>query len=502
MTTVNMGETNPSKKHRLAGMLSSESVEWNTPRAVFDPLDGIYHFDLDPCSDGTNPRCERFFTAKQDGLKQVWKANAVWLNPPYARGVTGKWMKKAKESVAKGDCKIVVALIPVRTGSKWFQEWVLGKADKVMFLEGRVHFIKNGVETEGTAKPAAFDSVIVIYDGSRKLGDPIKVESCGFDGRGRLVQKGGRHIEIPKLAAHDPVQEVAQPIDLSNLTASSPYMLFTGDSAQVLKGIPSNSISCVLTSPPYTTASSVPRQNYDYNAHYDFDGVFKEAVRVMAPGAFLLLNEDAMVEHDGPNKGGRSLLPYLHAIKLVELGLVRFDKITWNKKQAVFPGGYRQSHCTESIEVFYKPPFDSSQITILRDRPNNFAGERVRTNHSTADGTRTIATVNMNYAPFGRRTDIWSYSVGFGKNKSYDKHYLSIHPAIMHQGLVADLLKSFVRPVQANGRTSVVLDVFGGAFTTANETIRQGMFAIGIETSPNYCALGKRRLEETLQEIC
>jgi phage N-6-adenine-methyltransferase len=582
---------NKPKKHRLAAMHSSESVEWNTPLSVFDPLDDQYHFDLDPCSDGTNARCGRFFTAKQDGVKQVWNANAVWLNPPYARGVTGKWMRKAYESVAKGDCKTLVALIPVRSGSKWFQEWVLGKADKVRFVEGRIHFIKNGVETEATAKPAAFDSVIVIYDGSRKLGKPIKVETCGFNARGKKTEGGregatGRVAELLGQGSLDlqkaiksstpkettmktPFKKHGRPevytaerlaqivalvksgmtvkaamaafndktslkftytpllvasrrhgtsfrgvvkttkaashpqspsqVDLGSLTPKTPYLILKGNSAQILRGIPSASVNLVLTSPPYTTDSNVPRKNKDYNAHFDFNAIAAELVRVMAAGAFLLLNEDAMVEKDGPNKGGRSLLPYLHVIKLVELGLVRHQTIIWDKGQARYPNRYRQSHAYETIEVFYKPPFDKSQITILRDRPNKCAGMSTRYNVRYVDGTLIKVKSSNVTAEFGKRTDIWHYSPGAGK--SYNRSYLRKHPALMHQSLVADLIKSFVRPVQANGHPSVVLDPFGGLQTTANEALKQGMFAVGIEMSPNYCALGKRRLDETLQEI-
>ena len=47
---------------------------------------------LDAAADATNAKCARYFTAEDDGLTQDWAGETVWLNPPYGRGITGKWM--------------------------------------------------------------------------------------------------------------------------------------------------------------------------------------------------------------------------------------------------------------------------------------------------------------------------------------------------------------------------------------------------------------------------
>lgn len=51
---------------------SSKSNEWATPQDFFDRLDAEFHFDLDPCSDGFNAKCEKYFTIEDDGLAQDW----------------------------------------------------------------------------------------------------------------------------------------------------------------------------------------------------------------------------------------------------------------------------------------------------------------------------------------------------------------------------------------------------------------------------------------------
>ena len=51
---------------------SSQSVEWATPQDFFDELNRAFDFQLDVCATSENHKCKRYFTKKQDGLKQSW----------------------------------------------------------------------------------------------------------------------------------------------------------------------------------------------------------------------------------------------------------------------------------------------------------------------------------------------------------------------------------------------------------------------------------------------
>lgn len=57
-------------------------------------------FTLDACASEQNAKCNKFFTAKDDGLTQDWYGNNVFVNPPYGRGID-KWIKKAYEESQK-----------------------------------------------------------------------------------------------------------------------------------------------------------------------------------------------------------------------------------------------------------------------------------------------------------------------------------------------------------------------------------------------------------------
>ncbi len=132
------------------GMLSSLTDQWATPQEVFDRLNAEFGFDLDVCALPGNAKCRRYFTPKEDGLKQEWKG-ACWMNPPYGREI-GKWMQMAYESSLKG--ATVVCLVPARTDTAWWHEYVT--RGEVRFVRGRLRF--------GSAPSAApFPSAIVVF---------------------------------------------------------------------------------------------------------------------------------------------------------------------------------------------------------------------------------------------------------------------------------------------------------------------------------------------------
>ncbi len=103
------------------GMFSSATDQWETPQNLYDFLDAIFNFDLDPCALPTNAKCKRFFTPDQDGLKQSWEGRRVFMNPPYGREVK-RWVQKAYNEAQKDDT-VVVCLLPARTDTSWWHEY-------------------------------------------------------------------------------------------------------------------------------------------------------------------------------------------------------------------------------------------------------------------------------------------------------------------------------------------------------------------------------------------
>lgn len=145
-------------------MFSSKSDEWETPQNLFNQLDKEFNFTLDPCSTKENHKCKKYYTIEEDGLSKDWSGETVFVNPPYGRAI-GKWVKKSYEEYLKGTT--VVMLIPSRTDTSWFHQYIYGKAE-IRFLKGRLKFVNRLLPSwneEGNYKlsPAPFPSMVVIY---------------------------------------------------------------------------------------------------------------------------------------------------------------------------------------------------------------------------------------------------------------------------------------------------------------------------------------------------
>lgn len=131
-----------------AGIFSSQTDLWETPQWLFDEYDKIYHFEFDVCALPENAKCKQYFSPAQDGLKQDW-TGVCWCNPPYGRQI-GKWVEKAATSNAT-----VVMLLPARTDTKWFHDFVLPFGN-IRFIRGRLKFGK-------AQNSAPFPSMVVIF---------------------------------------------------------------------------------------------------------------------------------------------------------------------------------------------------------------------------------------------------------------------------------------------------------------------------------------------------
>lgn len=139
-------------------MFSSKSNEWSTPKWLFDSLNNLFNFTLDPCATHDNAKCEKYFTIKDNGLNKSWANEVVFCNPPYGREIKHWVGKSFLESEYNNS--VVVMLIPARTDTKYWHQYIFNKAD-IYFLEGRLKF--------GNAKNSApFPSAIVVFDKNKK----------------------------------------------------------------------------------------------------------------------------------------------------------------------------------------------------------------------------------------------------------------------------------------------------------------------------------------------
>jgi len=120
---------------------SSELQTGKTPNDLYNNLDQEFNFDFDPC-----PNDPTF-----NGLLCNWK-KSNFVNPPYNNQKA--WVEKAYNESLKD--KICVMLLPARTDTKLFHEFIFKKAHEIRFIKGRLRF-------KQYTNSAPFPSMIVIF---------------------------------------------------------------------------------------------------------------------------------------------------------------------------------------------------------------------------------------------------------------------------------------------------------------------------------------------------
>ena len=134
----------------------SRFLAWETPPAFFAEVDREFGFTLDVCALPSNAKCARFYSPADDGLKQGWQG-VCWCNPPYGKEI-GLWVQKAQQS-ASGGGATVVCLLPARTDTRWWHDFVVPFAAEVRFLKGRLKFGGSA----NSVNSAPFPSALVVF---------------------------------------------------------------------------------------------------------------------------------------------------------------------------------------------------------------------------------------------------------------------------------------------------------------------------------------------------
>lgn len=156
------------------GLFQNNSNNWGTPQDLFDELDEEFNFDLDVCASKENFKCIRYFTKEDNALLKNWNEECYnsytcFMNPPYDR-IQDKFVKKAKEESNKG--VTVVCLLPARTDTKRFHEYIWDEnlnepreRVEIRFIKGRLKF--EGFDDKKGCKyfnnTAPFPSMVVVF---------------------------------------------------------------------------------------------------------------------------------------------------------------------------------------------------------------------------------------------------------------------------------------------------------------------------------------------------
>lgn len=131
-------------------MFSNDTDVWGTPDWLFQALDKEFGFTLDPCSDGTNAKCAKFYSIHDSGLLKDWGTESVFMNPPYSE--CEAWMRKAYGAAQEG--ATVVCLVPSRTDTEWWHRYA---------MKGEIRLLKGRLKFGDAVNSAPFPSAVIVF---------------------------------------------------------------------------------------------------------------------------------------------------------------------------------------------------------------------------------------------------------------------------------------------------------------------------------------------------
>lgn len=168
----------------MAGaIISSTSVDWNTPQWLVDKVvETLGIINLDPCS---NPHsvvpAVRKVQLPEDGLAVPWgDYYGVYVNPPYGRGIAS-WISKGLTASAVG--ANVIMVIPAAVDTKHWHSYVWPSASRICFLKGRVKFDLPG---NPASQAATHATAVVLFSESYRVASQFDTV---FKDSGFIVSK-------------------------------------------------------------------------------------------------------------------------------------------------------------------------------------------------------------------------------------------------------------------------------------------------------------------------
>ena len=267
-------------------------------------------------------------------------------------------------------------------------------------------------------------------------------------------------------------------------TGDKVWTLHEGRCQDILPGQYAGRVDLVVTSPPYDSVRDYAGVGMQA---WDFGQVADAVIPALRPGGVI-----CWIVADGIQDGGESGTSMRQALGFMERGLTLHQTLIFQRWNINGMSDTRYFREHEYIYVLSKgrPEY----VNLLKDRkamtpgsswPKKGAG-RKGDPRATYDGTRMITQ------PYGRRSSIWRYAVGFGCTRMRGGEVANPHdhPAAMPYDLAADLIRSYCPP------DGLVLDPMSGSGTVLRAAITLGRTAIGCEVVPEYCDLIRQRLAQ------
>lgn len=140
--------------------IGKSTSDHRTPVDLFEQMSKeVGGFDLDAAASDENHLVDEYYTIHDNSLLQPW-GGKVWCNPPYNNN--SHFIEKALIEVKSGRASLVWMLLPVRSSTRWFHDFVMSNAAEIRLIKGRLAF--TGPHQLGSSA-APFPSMLVRFGG-------------------------------------------------------------------------------------------------------------------------------------------------------------------------------------------------------------------------------------------------------------------------------------------------------------------------------------------------
>lgn len=253
--------------------------------------------------------------------------------------------------------------------------------------------------------------------------------------------------------------------------------IYNTECVEGMKLLPENSIDLVVTSPPYDDLR-------DYDGYiFNYEAIANELLRIMKPGGVVV-----WVVGDKIKNGNRSLTSFKQAIYFQEIGFNVHDVMIYHKKNTPFMRSNAYTNCYEFMFIFSKgkpKTFNALKTSTVRQGFEKLVANK------KSDGINRKVLAELK--PEKTLTNIWSYAVGLGGSTS-DKIAFE-HTAIFPEKLAQDHILSW------SNEGEIVLDPMCGSGTTCKMAKINRRLFLGMEISPKYTEIAKKRIQLTEYQL-
>jgi DNA modification methylase len=268
-------------------------------------------------------------------------------------------------------------------------------------------------------------------------------------------------------------------------------LILTGDALTTLKTLPSESVHCCITSPPYwnlrnyKVAGQLGREKTSAEFIDNLVSVCREVRRVLRKDGTFFLNL-------GDTYSNKSLsgIPWRVAFKLQDDGWFLRQDLIWHKPNAM-PESVKTRWVRAHEYLFFLTKTESHYFNIDSIREPLITKSNVREKSKEEHNEAVLS-------PIGKGIREWNHPLGLSPRSVLNistRPFKGIHFATFP----SELVKRCILAGSPEG--GVILDPFLGSGTTLAVALELDRVGVGIDLNPEYVEIAKQRIKESNAKI-